>query len=545
MLFAVLLPTVVLFVAQYYALSDLREKSKTALEFNLRQTFFEIENKAHEDLLEKAGTMLGSFPAESLDPWNSQQIKENLDRILEQNNGAESSFVTYSNKDKHYIAVTDPQGYRESKGGRTPEELYSAVNEEDFIIPFIGVVQSPLGQNVSQNVWTAQNRCKKCAVPGQTQNFYLYHMLSDFSEEKGFRLVGVRLKQDYLISEFLKPAVLTSEQTIAEKQGVEIAFAIFDEQKQLLYSNSPDTKGLDSFEIQTPMGRSFPFWTLAGSYRDDKIEELTSTYFSRGVFLMVLVFGLLILGVILIFRVTSREIGLAQAKSAFVSNVSHELKTPLALIRLFAETLESGRVKSPEKAQEYYRIITNETNRLTQLINNILDFSAIEAGRKEYKFSEQDLSEVVAEVFQNYSYGLESAGFKVESSFEDGLPKISIDRDAVSQAVLNLLTNTVKYSRNEKFVRISVERQNKSLAVSVTDHGIGIAPDEQDKIFDKFYRSGGASDVHNAKGSGLGLSLVKHIVEAHGGSVKVNSVLHRGSTFTITLPIETPENRKV
>lgn len=219
--------------------------------------------------------------------------------------------------------------------------------------------------------------------------------------------------------------------------------------------------------------------------------------------MMSLVFGLLILGVYLLLGAAGREVGLAEAKSAFVSNVSHELKTPLALIRLFAETLQSGRVKNLEKIREYYRIITTETVRLTHLINNILDFSAIEAERKEYNFAPEDLAEIVSEVVQNYSYSLENAGFTVKTNYETDLPRVQIDWDATSQAVLNLLNNATKYSADEKHIEISVDQRGANIAVEVTDHGIGIAPNEQTKIFGNFYRVSGASDIHNVKGSGL------------------------------------------
>src|SRR5262249_16377679 len=147
---------------------------------------------------------------------------------------------------------------------------------------------------------------------------------------------------------------------------------------------------------------------------------------------------------------------LAQAKSDFVSNVSHELKTPLALIRLFSESLELGRVRSPEKIGHYQKVISNESRRLTQLINNILDFSNIEAGRKEYNFIECDIAEIVEEILAGYKYHLSNLGFELSVDVEYGLPRISIDPDAISQALLNLLDNAVKYSNDVKKISVRV-----------------------------------------------------------------------------------------
>ena len=242
-------------------------------------------------------------------------------------------------------------------------------------------------------------------------------------------------------------------------------------------------------------------------------------------------------GLFLVYTNVRRELELARLKSDFVANVSHELKTPLALIRLFAETLELGRVSGEEKARHYHRVINNESQRLTQLINNILDFSRIEAGRKEYRLARTDLAAVVRDVVEAYRFPIEQLGFSLELHVEEDLPELSLDREAVSQALINLINNALKYSRDEKRIRIEARRAGDGLLVAVADRGIGIAKSEHHKIFEKFYRAED-SLVHETKGSGLGLSLVKHIVEAHGGRVEVDSAPGRGSTFSLWLPLE-------
>lgn len=230
-----------------------------------------------------------------------------------------------------------------------------------------------------------------------------------------------------------------------------------------------------------------------------------------------------------------REMRLSRLKSDFVANVSHELKTPLALIRLFAETLEMGRVAGAEKTTEYHRIINKETHRLTQLINNILDFSRIEAGRKEYSFAPVDPSRVVEDVVESYRFPIEQQGFTLKVDVEP-LPELHIDKDAIAQALINLINNAIKYSEVDKAVAVAGKRVGDEVHISVADQGIGIPRSEQKKIFDKFYRVE-SSLVHETKGSGLGLSLVRHIMEAHGGDVRVDSAPGKGSTFTLVLPV--------
>ena len=247
---------------------------------------------------------------------------------------------------------------------------------------------------------------------------------------------------------------------------------------------------------------------------------------------------LMIGGLVLTYRSVSKEMALAHLKSDFVSNVSHELRTPLALIRLYAETLELGRITTQEKKEEYYRIIRKESERLTALINNILDFSRIEAGRKEYDFRETDIAALVSSTLDAYRYQIEQQGFAFEQSIDPSIPVMRVDREAIARALVNLVNNALKYSANEKFLGVKLYRINDRLKLEVVDRGIGITRREQSKIFEKFYRTGDPL-VHNTKGSGLGLSLVRHITQAHGGEVQVESTPGKGSKFTLSLPLAT------
>ena len=293
-------------------------------------------------------------------------------------------------------------------------------------------------------------------------------------------------------------------------------------------------------EVERSFEGVFPGLILGIKLRGTTIANI-SNHFVRTAFLILGALSLLMGGgMLLTYRNVARELALAKLKSDFVSNVSHELRTPLALIRLYAETLELGRISSPGKRQEYYEIIRKESERLTSLINNILDFSRIESGKKEYSFRETDVADLVRGTLESYRFEIEQNGFQFEQKIDNDLPQVYVDREAIARSLLNLVNNAVKYSATEKYLGVNLYQHNGGVNLEVVDHGIGIPAKEQPKIFEKFYRVGDPL-MHNTKGSGLGLSLVRHIVQAHGGEVAVESEPGQGSKFTITLPVQTAE----
>ncbi|MFO7445361.1 MAG: HAMP domain-containing sensor histidine kinase [Ignavibacteriaceae bacterium] len=262
------------------------------------------------------------------------------------------------------------------------------------------------------------------------------------------------------------------------------------------------------------------------------LEERTNT----SIILILVLTSILIAGVFIIFRNIRREVELAQIKSDFVSNVSHELRTPLALITMFADTLEMGRAKTEEKKQEYYSIISKEATRLSRIVNKILSFSKIEAGKRDYHFSNVNLYKIVEDVYNTYKFHLQNSGFKIVLQQEENIPDIKADGEAVSEAVINLIDNAVKYSIKVKEITIFTGVEKNFVFVEIQDKGTGISDENQKKIFDKFYRVSEGL-VHTTKGTGLGLTIVKHIVDAHKGEIKVKSKPGEGSSFKLMFPL--------
>jgi signal transduction histidine kinase len=289
-------------------------------------------------------------------------------------------------------------------------------------------------------------------------------------------------------------------------------------------------------EVSRNLDDVFRSLALGVKFKGTTVEAIGRRWVLQSFLILGALSLLMIGGLVLTYRSVNKEVALARLKADFVSNVSHELRTPLALIWLYAETLELGRITTQEKKEEYYRIIRKESERLTALINNILDFSRIEAGRKEYDFRETDIAELVRNTLDAYRYQIEQQGFAFEQSIDSSLPAVYVDREAIARALVNLVNNALKYSANEKFLRVKLYQTSGVLKLEVADRGIGITRREQSKIFEKFYRTGDPL-VHNTKGSGLGLSLVRHITEAHGGEVEVESTPGKGSKFTVSLPL--------
>jgi signal transduction histidine kinase len=260
----------------------------------------------------------------------------------------------------------------------------------------------------------------------------------------------------------------------------------------------------------------------------------------RQVAIFTAAFGVLFLvvvaGLVATYRLVRRETEMARLKADFVANVSHDLKTPLSVIRMFGETLEMGRLPDEAARQEYYRVITRETERLTRLIDNVLDFSRIESGRRTYVPVPTAVEPLVRETVEGFSVPLAQQGFKVEVQVAPDLPEVPLDADAVAQALANLVDNAIKYSAERKSLGVEARAAEGHLVLEVADEGIGIPREEQSRIFDKFYRVG-RSETQGRRGSGVGLALVRHVAEAHGGRVTVESRPGEGSRFTLWLPL--------
>jgi signal transduction histidine kinase len=348
-------------------------------------------------------------------------------------------------------------------------------------------------------------------------------------------LIRTRGSPVFLAVMVLDPAVLRRDVLEATLSGAEVPLlTITDHQHRPVFQRAGATPS--EVVAAVPLSEALPAWQLA-LYQPAGLSSRAAV--DRQLVLFTITFGLLLVvigaGLLATYRMVRRETETARLKAEFVANVSHDLKTPLALIRVFGETLEMGRVSDETTRREYYQVITRESERLSRLIENVLDFSRIEGGRRTYDPVPVSVEPLVRDTVESFAHVLTRQGFKVDVAIQPNLPEVSIDPDAVSQALANLIDNAIKYSEKRKVLTVEVVLRDGGVAITVGDEGIGIPREEQKRIFDKFYRVG-RSETQGRRGSGVGLALVRHVAQAHGGHVSVDSAPGEGSRFTLWLP---------
>jgi len=505
---------------------------EAAMQREFRSMLKIAENKSWmkaDDLIEPARK---EFPNVN---ESETQIKADLDRILREH--PEFAYAVVYDKSCHvFVSAIQPNREHDQEfWDNAQDDINNAANwlplHSGSMADSVRMMEEKGDHYLFEAGWEARHR------------HHVYFNIAYFlppglgKEEAGLAMLS--FDQDYLRNKFFPEVIkdVLNRKSIRPKGDTNppaiMVHRTMDRTPWVASANWDGGKA----EVDVPFEDIFQDISWSIKYPGTTLADI-SAKFIRYMYTILGALSLLMLGgIFMTYRNISREMNLARLKSDFVANVSHELRTPLALIRLYAETLELGRLTNKEKYHEYFRIIREESERLTALINNILDFSRIEAGRKEYDFKETDLPELIRSTLDSYRFQIEQNGFKFEENIARDIPPVNVDREAIARSLLNLVNNALKYSKDRKFIGVNLYRTDGSVKLEVQDHGIGIPTSEQEKIFEKFYRCGDPL-VHNIKGSGLGLSLVRHIARAHGGDVHVESVPDKGSKFTIKLPLD-------
>ena len=340
--------------------------------------------------------------------------------------------------------------------------------------------------------------------------------------------------EDRLVATVAGPQYLTSLwlEAVADR-GIHLALT--DSEGQTIFGRLPEPPA--RVAVRTAAVTKLP-WTLHVAGTD--LTGATSGVAARRRLLLA---GLSILTVLLvvssysIVRAMTRELAVARLQSDFVASVSHEFRSPLTSMRQLSSMLVQGRLPSEEQRQRSYEFLADETGRLERLIEGLLDFGLMEAGEARYRFEDADGGDLVRDIITAFQRTVTAKGYQVELSLPPSGSRIRADRDALGRAIWNLLDNAVKYSPEHRTVWVEVTPREARLAILVRDQGMGISSAEQRSIFQKFVR-GANSRQAGIKGTGLGLTMVKHIVAAHGGEVELESIEGKGSRFTILIPLE-------
>jgi len=354
-------------------------------------------------------------------------------------------------------------------------------------------------------------------------------MIPDESGINSSGMLGVQIKNKYLKDRILDEIIKNiqfSENTNVVISDLSGQILLGDKDPSITY---PTT--IEFFKDNFPPWRIEIFPSETGNLG---IVQIRKSFYFWTIITLIIV---LAFGAFIIARTISHEMEVLKIKSDFVSSVSHEFKTPLTSIKALTERLQKGKVKDPSKVEQYFSVISQNTDKLTRLVKNILDFSKIEEGKKEYEFAETDVAQLVVQQIENFKKEETQKEVKIRTEIRQNIPHLSVDKDALSQALMNLLDNASKFSLDKKEIYVNVKKDAENVIIEVKDRGIGISQDDLNKIFDKFYQGRNAIK-QSVKGTGLGLTLVKHIVEAHGGRISVESKIGQGSTFYLIFPLK-------
>ena len=539
----VAIPMAVLFYFQFRSLSDLESTSAVVLHQLSSQTADSIAKSIEETLKRPHISVLLRVPQARQEPLDLPWIDPVLEQALADNPFIDAFYVwtelaSSGEANRWYVfdraSLTQPAG-----------EVKRRFRDD----PTLGAAMLPRMQEIA--------KLRRAIVAfsdhqgGATRYIQAQLRFSTPSRDHMSSLIAFAVDADRLRTTHLPALIRARLGGVRQPTGFpSLEAQLVDDRSQLLFDSGRQATATvvdersfpliffdkELLEFAAPYEEHRELWRLRTNYGAKTIPEVVAANTRPQMLLMLVLAVGMSLGVFLVARAAAREVRLAELKSDFVASVSHDLKTPLALIQLFAETLELGRVRTADRAQEYYGIINSEAKKLTRLIENILDFSRMEAGLRPYHMEPADAGGLVTHVLDRMAYQLSRQQLTLTTSIEPGLPPILADTGAVEQAIENLLANAIKYSGESRDIAVSVRRDGRYVQVGVADRGIGISRREQGRIFRKFYRVqqglGGGP-----QGCGLGLAIVDHAMRGHGGFVRVASELGHGSTFTLNFPV--------
>jgi signal transduction histidine kinase len=529
---AVAIPVAVLFYFQFRSIEDLGQSSAVVLRQLSQETANRLVKDVQDALKAPQINVLLGITQQQAEPLDLPAIRKVFDAALDN-----EPFVT-----RLYVWSDETLAHRGEvlSYDRDHRDFRTDAPEAPLVLKRFRDL-APLKRAIS---------LFETNIDGHLSYFQAQLRFEFPSRDRLTSFVAVRVDAERLRTEFFPAFIESKMKTVEGPSGFPpLTVSVIDGNNRVIYPRNAhaqkqfvDERVFSLLFFDPELARyaaadgRFEQWRLRTGYGDQTIPQIIDARARPQRALMAMLAGVLALGVFFVVRAAAREVKVAELRSNFVSSVSHDLKTPLALIQLFAETLELGRLKNTDRAHEYYRIINSEARKLTRLINNLLDFSKIEAGLRTYtKREPADLSELTRGVLEALESQFAHNQFTVTSRLDGSVP-VLIDAEAAVQAIENLVSNAMKYSPERRDIEVEVARADGYGVVRVRDHGIGIPARMQRKIFRKFFRI--QTDAGSGpQGTGLGLAIVDHVMRGHGGFVRVDSEPGRGSTFTLHFPL--------
>lgn len=543
---AILSATFALLIMQHRAINRAEEQTQRTIEANLDMRLLELTDEAKRDTLDHANHIMHGIRQQRIRERNIPSIERAFTRTLRR----------YPETENFYVVFFDP---------KTENENWQALKfvKPDANDPNVKRYEgTPVGSLVedsetSRSLKRAWDSVKKeaqttlyTAFDPQTAEsneprqyfFHTVYELDRLKRENDLESVGLIVfsanPQNFPAKNYLEKLVARhrSDKQFDDLLGnlnYKISLTGAGSERDLLKIG--ETSG--SFRTRSFAAADNLFPNLVFALSSPAVENKTylNEYSGISILLGIAAAILSLVGLGLTWRATSREMKVAQLKSDFLANISHELKTPLTAIRAFGDLLHSERVRQPERIREYGGIIKTESDRLTKIINNILEMSRLERGVRSYRFEENDLASMVTETIEMFRHSTEAADFEIKTNFPAHPVETVFDENAIRQALINLLSNAAKYSENNKIIEVALTAEQHQSIIEVKDYGVGITAAEQKNIFTAFHRTS-QNEIQQIGGAGLGLAIVREIVKAHGGEITVESELGAGSVFKIILP---------
>jgi len=420
--------------------------------------------------------------------------------------------------------------YKNSRGeetGRFLERINSlkdslSISEKhtEYLLAFLG--NSEIISGDKKSVLENKNHRNKTLINGES---YLFSLVSG----NNLGQWGLIVDQDYILNNIVHQSLLRN----AHESNFYWEVTDVNGEQLLKSEYIPE----NTSPVNTVFPSNLPSWSLV-LYPENSGLFVSLFRPDQSLFLYIFIAIVIILacGLFFTLQTVNNELHLSKMKSYFISTVSHEFKSPLTSIRQMAEMLVRDRVPSAERQRKYYTSILKQSERLSHLIDNILDFSKMEEGHKLFRFEKADIIQVVRDIVESFQQHTADQGFHINLAIPEPLPNVVFDREAMEQVMHNLLDNACKYSGDSREIEVHLSSKGNKIIISVRDNGVGIRKEDHEKIFSRFYRAG-EELTQTVKGSGIGLTLVKQIVEAHHGEITVESSPGKGSTFTVRLPL--------